>query len=105
MDRLTGKTMECYVEFFNAGDAQAAVNAKKKTGNIHQLGDRVAAVEMSSQDNLSQGRRGILPCADGRPIPVLMAVLSAQTDSQHKSLDLKAVYAFYPVLSAVLSPR
>ena len=44
--------MECYVEFLSVGDAQSAVNAKKKTGNIHKLGDRVAAIEMSSQDNL-----------------------------------------------------
>ena len=52
MDRLTGKTMDCYVEFFSVGDAQAAVNAKTRLGSIHKLGDRVAVVEMSSQDEL-----------------------------------------------------
>ena len=52
MDRLTGKTMDCYVEFFSVGDAQAAVNAKTRLGNIHKLGDRVAFVEMSTQDEL-----------------------------------------------------
>ncbi len=52
MDRLTGKTMDCYIEFFSVGDAQAAVNAKTRLGNIHKLGDRVAEVGMSSQDEL-----------------------------------------------------
>ena len=44
--------MECYVEFVSVDDAQAAVNAKRRIGNIHKLGDRVAAVELSSQDSL-----------------------------------------------------
>lgn len=52
MDRLTGKTMDCYIEFFSVGDAQAAVNGKTRLGNIHKLGDRVAEVGMSSQDEL-----------------------------------------------------
>ena len=52
MDRLSGKTMDCYVEFFSVGDAQAAVNAKTRLGDIHKLGDRVAVMEMSSQDEL-----------------------------------------------------
>lgn len=52
MDRLTGKTMDCYIEFFSVGDAQAAVNAKTRLGNIHKLGDRVAEISMSSQDEL-----------------------------------------------------
>lgn len=52
MDRLTGKTLDCYVEFFSVGDAQAAVNSKTRLGQIHKLGDRVAMVEMCSQDEL-----------------------------------------------------
>lgn len=52
MDRLTGKTMDCYVEFFSVGDAQAAVNAKTRLGHIHKLGDRVAGIDMATQDEL-----------------------------------------------------
>ena len=52
MDRLTGKTMDCYVEFFSVGDAQAAVNAKTRLGNIHKLGDRAATIQMATQDEL-----------------------------------------------------
>ncbi|KAL8815488.1 MAG: hypothetical protein Q9191_008462, partial [Dirinaria sp. TL-2023a] len=52
MDRLMGKTMDCYVEFFSVGDAQAAVNAKTRLGHIHKLGDRVASIQMATQDEL-----------------------------------------------------
>ena len=53
MDRLTGETMECYVDFISVDDAQAVIDAKRRTGNIHGLRDRVATVvDMSWQDNL-----------------------------------------------------
>ena len=52
MDRLTGKTMDCYVEFFSVGDAQAAVNAKTRAGSIYKLGDRTPIIEMATQDEL-----------------------------------------------------
>ncbi|KAI4278304.1 MAG: hypothetical protein LQ337_001126 [Flavoplaca oasis] len=52
MDRPTGKTMDCYVEFFSQGDAQAALNKCLMRGNQLRLGDRVVDVHMSSQDEL-----------------------------------------------------
>ncbi|KAL8839443.1 MAG: hypothetical protein Q9176_004439 [Flavoplaca citrina] len=52
MDRPTGKTMDCYVEFFSQGDAQAALNKCFMRGNQLRLGDRVVDVHMSSQDEL-----------------------------------------------------
>ncbi|KAL8768979.1 MAG: hypothetical protein Q9209_004896 [Squamulea sp. 1 TL-2023] len=52
MDRPTGKTMDCYVEFFSQGDAQAALNKCLMRGNQLRLGERVVDVHMSSQDEL-----------------------------------------------------
>lgn len=56
MDRSTGKTNDCYVEFFSTGDAQAAVNKLHLRGHQLKLGnapnDRIVTVEMSSQDVL-----------------------------------------------------
>ncbi|KAL9018459.1 MAG: hypothetical protein Q9185_004236 [Variospora sp. 1 TL-2023] len=52
MDRTNGKTMDCYVEFFSHGDAQAAFNKCLLRGNQLRLGDRVVDVAMSSQDEL-----------------------------------------------------
>ena len=52
MDRLTGKTMDCYVEFFSYGDAQAALNKCLVRGSQLRLGDRVVDVSLSSQDEL-----------------------------------------------------
>ncbi|KAL8755272.1 MAG: hypothetical protein Q9199_003761 [Rusavskia elegans] len=52
MDRPTGKTMDCYVEFFSQGDAQAALNKCLIRGSQLRLGERVVDVHMSSQDEL-----------------------------------------------------
>lgn len=52
MDRTTGKTMDCYVEFFSTGDAQAALNKCLLRGSQLRLGDRVIDVALSSQDAL-----------------------------------------------------
>lgn len=52
MDRTTGKTMDCYVEFFSYGDAQAAFNKCLLRSSQLRLGDRVVDVTMSSQDAL-----------------------------------------------------
>lgn len=56
MDRSTGKTNDCYVEFFSTGDAQAAVNRLYFRGYQLKIGtapnDRAVAVEVSSQDVL-----------------------------------------------------
>ena len=52
MDRMTGKTMDCYVEFFSVGDAQAAVNAKNRASNPHKLDNRPPKIEMATQDEL-----------------------------------------------------
>lgn len=53
MDRSTGKTMDCYVEFFSTPDASACVNALnlRPTGQ-NRIGDRVVDIIMSSQDEL-----------------------------------------------------
>lgn len=56
MDRSTGKTNECYVEFFSIGDAQAAMNRLHSRGRHIKIGtppvERVVTVELSSQDAL-----------------------------------------------------
>ncbi|KAL8680032.1 MAG: hypothetical protein Q9186_003750 [Xanthomendoza sp. 1 TL-2023] len=52
MDRPTGKTMDCFVEFFSQGDAQAALNKCLMRGSQLRLGERVVDVHMSSQDEL-----------------------------------------------------
>lgn len=55
MDRATAKTMDCFVEFFSSGDAQAVVNKHRRTcddGRHPRLGDRYVEMEMSSQDAL-----------------------------------------------------
>ncbi|KAL8992584.1 MAG: hypothetical protein Q9169_006987 [Polycauliona sp. 2 TL-2023] len=52
MDRPTGKTMDCFIEFFSQGDAQAALNKCLARGSQLRLGDRVVDVHMSSQDEL-----------------------------------------------------
>ena len=56
MERSTGKTMDCYVEFFSVGDAQAAINKlhrQRDEGNRYlRLQDRHVEVEISSQEAL-----------------------------------------------------
>lgn len=56
MDRSTGKTMDCYVEFFSNGDAQATLNKLLSRGHSLKLGvpplDRVVNVELSTQEAL-----------------------------------------------------
>lgn len=56
MDRSTGKTMDCYVEFFSVGDAQATLNKLTSRGHSLKLGtpphDRVVGVELSTQEAL-----------------------------------------------------
>ena len=53
MERNTGKTMDCYVEFFSHADAAALVNrmtrAKDEEGRHIKLADRHVDVELSSQ--------------------------------------------------------
>lgn len=56
MERTTGKTMDCYVEFLSVYEAQIAVNQLVYRGHPLRLGnpphDRVVNVTMSSQDEL-----------------------------------------------------
>ncbi|KAI9791359.1 MAG: hypothetical protein M1835_000376 [Candelina submexicana] len=55
MERATGKTMDCFVEFLSSGDALAAVNRfvrHKEEGRSGRIGDRHVDVEMSGQDSL-----------------------------------------------------
>lgn len=56
MERTTGKTMDCYVEFLSIYDAQSTVNRLVYRGQPLRLGthphDRVVNVAMTSQDEL-----------------------------------------------------
>ena len=52
MDRLTGKTYDCYVEVENTEAAQSLVNTKNTLTSITTLYDRIPVVEMSSLDKL-----------------------------------------------------
>lgn len=55
MERSTSKTMDCYVEFFSAGDALAAVNKfmrNRDDGRHPRIGDRHVTVELCGQDAL-----------------------------------------------------
>ena len=56
MDRSTGKTMDCWVEFFSTGDAHAAVNKLIYRGHQLKLGsppmDRAVTLEVSTQEEL-----------------------------------------------------
>ena len=54
MDRLTGKTMDCFVEFLSVADALAFVSSKNQPGQTPKLADRVPIVQISSQDLLLQ---------------------------------------------------
>ncbi|KAL8690252.1 MAG: hypothetical protein Q9218_004261 [Villophora microphyllina] len=71
MDRPTGKTMDCFVEYFSYGDALASYNRCVARGPNMRLGDRIVNVAMSSQDELM---REMFPRAknctwrDGRPV-------------------------------------
>ena len=53
MDRATGKTQDCYVEFYSTPDAIAWEKAIRARGNgINRIGDRLIDVTVSSQDEL-----------------------------------------------------
>ena len=55
MERVTSKTLDCYVEFINLSEAAAAVNrfeANKTGGRGGRLGQRHVEVELSSQEDL-----------------------------------------------------
>ena len=53
MDRATGKTQDCYVEFFSTPDAMAWVRMiNSRSNQANRIGDRVLDVHMSSQADL-----------------------------------------------------
>ena len=55
MERVTSKTLDCYVEFVNFNEAVAAVNrfeTNRTGGRGGRLGQRHVEVELSSQDAL-----------------------------------------------------
>ena len=58
MERNTGKSMDCFVEFFSHADATALVNritrAKEEEGRHIKLAERHVDVELSSQSALMQ---------------------------------------------------
>jgi len=53
MDRSTGKTMDCYVEFYSTPDARACANSLGlRPHGQNRIGDRVIDVQLSSQQDL-----------------------------------------------------
>jgi RNA recognition motif-containing protein len=75
MDRTTGKTMDCYVEYLSVNEAQNAVNRLVYRGPQLRLGsppqDRVVRVAMSSQDELMKQlfpRAKNVTWTDGKPV-------------------------------------
>ena len=56
MDRPSGKTMDCFVEFLSVHDARNCVNtinlSGKKGGLMDRINDRLVDVRLSSQDEL-----------------------------------------------------
>ena len=75
MERTTGKTMDCYVEFLSVYEAQVAVNHLVYRGHPLRLGnpphDRVVNVTMSSQDELMKQlfpRAKNVVWAGGKPV-------------------------------------
>lgn len=55
MDRTTGKTQDCFVEFFSTPDANSWVSAiRNRPIQSNRIGDRILEVELSSQDELLQ---------------------------------------------------
>jgi hypothetical protein len=57
MERVTSKTLDCYVEFVNFNEAVSAVNryeTNRNGGRSGRLGQRHVEVELSSQEALMQ---------------------------------------------------
>lgn len=57
MERTTGKTMDCYVEFQTPHDAREAVRRANQTSETYRgprMGNRQVDVSVSSQDDLLQ---------------------------------------------------
>ncbi len=53
MDRSTGKTMDCYVEFYSTPDARACANSLGlRPHGQNRIGDRVIDIHLSSQEDL-----------------------------------------------------
>ena len=53
MDRSTGKTQDCYVEFYSVPDANAWRSVIVRRGpHLNKIGDRILEVEISSQEEL-----------------------------------------------------
>ena len=53
MDRSTGKTQDCYVEFFSVPDANAWRTVIVRRGpHLNKIGDRILEVDMSSQEEM-----------------------------------------------------
>ena len=53
MDRSTGKTMDCFVEFFSTPDARACINSiLLRSVSQNRIGDRVVEVMLSGQEEL-----------------------------------------------------
>ena len=55
MDRMTGKTYDCYVEIQGTQAAEAIVNLRNSLGHTQPLLDRFPTVEVSSLDTLLAG--------------------------------------------------
>ena len=53
MDRATGKTQDCFVEFFSVEDARVwEKNIRGRSNHYNRIGDRLIEVCLSNQDDL-----------------------------------------------------
>ncbi|KAJ5092588.1 hypothetical protein NUU61_007458 [Penicillium alfredii] len=74
MERSTGKTMDCYVEFVTLNDARDTVtriNRSAEYGRLPRMGSRHVEVTLSSQDELMQAlfpRAKCIKWVNGKPL-------------------------------------
>ena len=68
MERSTGKTMDCYIEFFSVPDAMAWLSViLSRPQHFNKIGDRLLEVELSSQEDLMKELFPKARCVTWRP--------------------------------------
>ena len=114
MERSTGKTMDCYIEFFSHGDACATMNRiQRDKGLDHhsvKLGGRTAEVELSTQGALMKALfpkaknvtwHGQVPEIRPETDPYLTGFIGFLTNEE---LVMMVKYAEQPQRVSALSP-